>query len=146
MKPAHGSPRDARRSCVRRIVRAARTAYQDLPEIGGGQFLIAPPKRVAVPPSGCRAAPQKSHVCGAERAQAPCVADWGATRTYAYTERAMADNKGNKNETLGLGLLLGGVVAFSAFFFVLTGGEFGGKRTVESDKDMPPIAKTVPPQ
>jgi hypothetical protein len=58
----------------------------------------------------------------------------------------MTNNNGKKNDTLGFSLLLGGVVALSAFFFLITGGEYGGKKTVEGDKDLPPIAKTVPPQ
>ncbi len=38
------------------------------------------------------------------------------------------------------GILLGGLVALVAAFFILSGGQFGGKKTVEGDHDMPPIA------
>lgn len=54
----------------------------------------------------------------------------------------MADNK--DSSTGGLVWLLGGIVAASAVVFILTGGELGGKKTVQGDHDLPPIAKTVP--
>ena len=38
------------------------------------------------------------------------------------------------------GIILGGIVAVVAALFILSGGELGGKRTVEGDQDMPPIA------
>ena len=37
------------------------------------------------------------------------------------------------------GIILGGLVAVAAVTFVLTGGQFGGKTTVESDNDLPPV-------
>jgi len=44
------------------------------------------------------------------------------------------------------GLLLGGIVAIAAAAFLLSGGELGGKKTVEGDKDMPPLASQNAPQ
>jgi hypothetical protein len=40
------------------------------------------------------------------------------------------------------GILIGGVVAVIAAIFILSGGELGGKKTVEGDQDLPPIATT----
>jgi hypothetical protein len=47
-----------------------------------------------------------------------------------------------KNATLGL--LIGGIVAVVAFVFIVTGGELGGKKTVEGDHDLPPISTANP--
>ncbi len=44
------------------------------------------------------------------------------------------------------GLLLGGIVAVAAALFILTGGQLGGKKTVEGDKDMPPVAQGNAPE
>jgi len=38
------------------------------------------------------------------------------------------------------GIILGGIVAVVAVLFILSGGELGGKKTIEGDQDMPPIA------
>jgi hypothetical protein len=38
------------------------------------------------------------------------------------------------------GLIIGGIVAVVAAIFILSGGELGGKKTIESDRDLPPIA------
>ncbi|HWM80627.1 MAG TPA: hypothetical protein VNQ56_01075 [Pseudolabrys sp.] len=43
-----------------------------------------------------------------------------------------------------LGLLIGGIVAVVAFIFLVTGGELGGKKTVDGDQDLPPIATANP--
>jgi hypothetical protein len=40
------------------------------------------------------------------------------------------------------GLIIGGVVAVVIAIFIFTGGELGGKKTVEGDDDLPPIANT----
>ncbi len=39
-----------------------------------------------------------------------------------------------------LGIILGGFVAMVAAFFILSGGELTGKKTIEGDQDLPPIA------
>ncbi len=55
----------------------------------------------------------------------------------------MPDN--NPNEGNGtLGVILGGVVVIAAAVFILTGGELGGKKTVEGDADLPPVASSNP--
>jgi hypothetical protein len=39
-----------------------------------------------------------------------------------------------------LGLIVAGLVALGAAIFVLSGGDLGGKTTVASDRDLPPVA------
>ena len=39
------------------------------------------------------------------------------------------------------GLIVGGIVAFAAALFIISGGELGGKKTVEHDADLPPLAE-----
>lgn len=41
-----------------------------------------------------------------------------------------------------LGALLGGLVAIAAVAFLLSGGEWGGKKKVDSDNDLPPVVTT----
>ncbi len=55
----------------------------------------------------------------------------------AVTEQAMADNNAPK---AGIGIILGGILVLSAAFFILTGGDLGGKKTVQGDRDLPPVA------
>lgn len=38
------------------------------------------------------------------------------------------------------GIIIGGMVALIAALFILSGGELGGKKTVEGDQDLPPVA------
>ncbi len=40
------------------------------------------------------------------------------------------------------GLVIGAVVAVVAVLFILTGGELGGKKTIEGDQDLPPVVET----
>ena len=40
------------------------------------------------------------------------------------------------------GLIVGGILAVAAAIFILSGGDLGGKKTVEGDQDLPPIAST----
>jgi hypothetical protein len=47
-----------------------------------------------------------------------------------------------KSENGHLGLLIGGFVALMALLFIFSGGSLGGKTTVDSDRDLPPIADT----
>ena len=44
----------------------------------------------------------------------------------------------NNNENGNLGIAIGAFAVLAALFFIATGGSFGGKTTVESDKDLPP--------
>ena len=37
-------------------------------------------------------------------------------------------------------IIVGGIFLLVAAFFILSGGDYGGKKTVTSDKDLPPIA------
>ena len=46
----------------------------------------------------------------------------------------------NKRSNGTFGIIVGGVVAAIAVIFILSGGEFGGKTTVEGDQDLPPVA------
>ena len=41
-----------------------------------------------------------------------------------------------------LGALLGGLVAVAAVAFMLSGGEWGGKKKVVGDEDLPPVSTT----
>lgn len=43
-----------------------------------------------------------------------------------------------------LALLVGCIVAAVAVLFILSGGELGGKKTVQSDDDLPPVATAQP--
>jgi hypothetical protein len=45
----------------------------------------------------------------------------------------------------GLGILVGTLVAIAALFFIVTGGSMGGKKTVEGDRDLPPVASETAP-
>jgi hypothetical protein len=40
------------------------------------------------------------------------------------------------------GIIVGGIVAIAAAIFIFSGGELGGKKTVDGDQDLPPIATT----
>jgi hypothetical protein len=40
------------------------------------------------------------------------------------------------------GMVIGGIVVVAIVIFVFSGGELGGKKTVEGDDDLPPIATT----
>ena len=46
----------------------------------------------------------------------------------------------NKNSNGTFGIIVGGLVAVIAAIFILSGGELGGKKTVEGDQDLPPVA------
>ena len=48
----------------------------------------------------------------------------------------------NKDSNGTFGIIIGGVVAVIAVIFILSGGELGGKKTVEGDQDLPPISTT----
>ena len=45
-----------------------------------------------------------------------------------------------KQDNGTFGLIVGGLVALAAVFFIFSGGDFGGKKTVLGDEDLPPIA------
>jgi hypothetical protein len=49
----------------------------------------------------------------------------------------MADNNAPK---AGIGIVIGGILVLSAAFFILSGGDLGGKKTVQGDRDLPPVA------
>lgn len=40
------------------------------------------------------------------------------------------------------GLIVGGIVVVTAAVFIFGGGDWGGKKTVDSDRDLPPLAST----
>jgi hypothetical protein len=48
--------------------------------------------------------------------------------------------KKDSNGTFGV--IVGGVVAVIAAIFILSGGELGGKKTIEGDQDLPPVASS----
>jgi hypothetical protein len=47
-----------------------------------------------------------------------------------------------KNESGMFGLIVGCVVALVAFAFIFSGGELGGKKVIEGDRDLPPVETT----
>jgi len=67
------------------------------------------------------------------------IARNGRERTW---NAAGVTEQPRKNASLGL--LIGGIVAVVAFIFLVTGGELGGKKTVDGDQDLPPIATANP--
>jgi len=50
------------------------------------------------------------------------------------------DVMNHKDSNGSFGLIVGGIVALAAAIFIFSGGELGGKKTVEGDEDLPPIA------
>jgi hypothetical protein len=40
------------------------------------------------------------------------------------------------------GIIIGGIVVVAIAVFIFSGGELGGKKTIEGDEDLPPIATT----
>jgi hypothetical protein len=51
----------------------------------------------------------------------------------------------NHQSYSGLGLILGGIVAIALAVFLLTGGDLGGTKKVESDADLPKVTSPAPP-
>ncbi len=45
----------------------------------------------------------------------------------------------------GLGLAFGAFVALAALVFIATGGSLGGKKTIDGDEDLPPVASEKAP-
>lgn len=45
----------------------------------------------------------------------------------------------------GLGVAFGAFLLLAAVLFIATGGSLGGKKTIESDKDLPPVATGAAP-
>jgi len=52
----------------------------------------------------------------------------------------MTENNPEKRPAGGIGLILGGIFAVAAAFFILTGGELGGEKKIKGDADLPPVA------
>jgi hypothetical protein len=53
---------------------------------------------------------------------------------------ALGTLPGMNQDMRNLGLFVGIVVAIGAAIFMLSGGDLGGKTTVSSDRDLPPVA------
>jgi hypothetical protein len=53
---------------------------------------------------------------------------------------AKQQSKIMKQDNGTFGLIVGGLVALAAVVFIFGGGELGGKKTIEGDEDLPPIA------
>jgi hypothetical protein len=45
----------------------------------------------------------------------------------------------------GMGVALGAVALLAAVIFIATGGSLGGKKTIEGDRDLPPVASPSSP-
>ena len=52
----------------------------------------------------------------------------------------MTENNTETPSKGGIGLILGGIFAVAAAFFIFTGGELGGEKKVKGDADLPPVA------
>jgi hypothetical protein len=48
----------------------------------------------------------------------------------------------NKDSNGTFGIIIGGVVAVMAAIFILSGGELGGKKTIQGDQDLPPVSSS----
>jgi hypothetical protein len=48
----------------------------------------------------------------------------------------------NKDSNGTFGIIIGALVAVIAAIFIFSGGELGGKKTIQGDEDLPPIATT----
>jgi hypothetical protein len=73
----------------------------------------------------------------------PNPAEIAAELRSKYSERARAPKRWNNvmnNSNGTFGLIVGGVFAMIAAMFILSGGELGGKKTVQGDQDLPPVA------
>jgi hypothetical protein len=53
------------------------------------------------------------------------------------------NNVMNRNSNGTFGIIVGGVVAVIATIFILSGGELGGKKTIEGDQDLPPVSSSA---
>ncbi len=40
------------------------------------------------------------------------------------------------------GIVVSGIVALAVAIFIFSGGEYGGKKSVEGDQDLPPVTTT----
>ena len=52
----------------------------------------------------------------------------------------MTENNPETRSKGGIGLILGGIFAVAAAFFIFTGGELGGEKKIKGDADLPPVA------
>ena len=52
----------------------------------------------------------------------------------------MTDNNQDNQRASSMGLIIGGIFAVAAAFFILTGGELGGEKKIKGDADLPPVA------
>jgi hypothetical protein len=51
----------------------------------------------------------------------------------------------NKQQQGGVGIVVGALVVVAAVVFIVTGGSLGGKKTIEGDRDLPPVASETAP-
>jgi hypothetical protein len=68
---------------------------------------------------------------------------YGRNRGAAWRNRNQTADVWNDvmNKDNGFfGIIVGGIVAVAAAIFIFSGGELGGKKTIEGDEDLPPIA------
>lgn len=49
------------------------------------------------------------------------------------------------NQNGGMGVVFGAFVLLAAVLFIATGGSLGGKKTIEGDHDLPPVASETAP-
>jgi hypothetical protein len=46
----------------------------------------------------------------------------------------------DQNQNGGVGIAFGAFLLLAAVIFIATGGSLGGKKTIDGDKDLPPVA------
>jgi hypothetical protein len=84
--------------------------------------------------------PRCHHLCQHYRDARPePPSPWGRLPNEMRVELSMADKRLDGY----LGAVLGSLVAVAAVAFLLSGGEWGGEKKVESDKDLPPVTSTT---
>jgi hypothetical protein len=116
-------------------------------------FVAAPshPPQVIIGVGQYRNRPTISHGCVVEGAalisrngliSATIFAEFTAHPDGTVSRSRRWNDVMNKDSNGAFGIIIGGVVAVIAAIFILTGGELGGKKTVEGDQDLPPVTTT----
>jgi hypothetical protein len=65
---------------------------------------------------------------------------FGNTAGHDALSPVILGNPTMEKQKGSIGLMLGALVAVVAFAFIVTGGTYGGKKTVDGDEDLPPVA------
>ena len=89
----------------------------------------------------------QGHVASIDRkhvsAELEAAHDRNAVQRQAFSQRVAMRRLSMPDKDGYLGTLLGGLVVIAAAAFIFSGGQLGGVKKVESDKDLPPVASSV---